>query len=129
MNILKPGDLIDCHIASGLIINKKNHQDYSEIKTFEIIGTNEHGYYVFVPNYFFIKNLIKITPHLCKSSNISSKYIGENGLHILSNLIYKINSIMDGITCEICKEFHHQSAPNQSDDTFICWSCRQNNYK
>lgn len=32
----------------------------------------------------------------------------------------------DGCFCTVCKQFSAQSAPNQPDNTFKCWICREN---
>jgi hypothetical protein len=41
-----------------------------------------------------------------------------------------IKLIVEGSTCKKCKEYAKYAQPNQSDGTFICYSCRcYKNYK
>jgi hypothetical protein len=37
----------------------------------------------------------------------------------------KLEGLPDGFFCEICNDYAQYAEANQSDGTFICYSCRQ----
>ncbi len=127
MSDLKPGDRVDCRIKDSQIISP--YMSYDEIKTFEIVSSDHHGYYIFVPEYYSLKNTIKVDKHQLLHLNIHKKFLNEQIIYIQSNMICQIKYIMDGMMCKRCEEFCEMSEPNQKDGTFICYSCKFNRYR
>lgn len=122
MTKLKPGDRVDCCVKEDAIVNPYE-DDFDGIKTFEILSSDAFGYFVFVPQYFSIKNSYKLDQYTCKNLNILPKFIGENILYIKEGLVYKINARLDGTKCAKCHDFVNMAEPNQQNGTLICWSC------
>lgn len=123
---LKVGDTISCRVKSAVIVGPYRH--YDEIKSFVIVATDEHGYYLFVPHYYYLKNCIVADKYKCKTLGIEKRYLDENIILIQENLVASIDSKKDGMSCKICKEFYPYATANQEDKTLICFSCKQNPY-
>jgi hypothetical protein len=126
MTRLKPGDRIDCRVKSATIVSPYN--SYDEIKTFEIIATDDNGYYLYVPHYYYLKGTGIADSYRCKTLKIDSKFLNENMVYIKENLVAAVQTKLDGMFCKICKEFYPYSEPNQRDGSLICFSCRGNPY-
>jgi hypothetical protein len=120
---LKLGDRISVRLYGSNVVGP--YSDYTEIRTFDIIGLDYERYYLYVPPYVNLSNTIKIDKYNCKSLGIDSRFIGEEALLIQENRIYKIVSSLDGMFCDSCKEFYDYAQPNHGA-ILICWSCRQN---
>lgn len=121
MGKLKPGDRVVCKVRSGQVVNAYAN-DWDEKYTFEIVATDSKGYYVYIPHYISIKGGTKITEYNRKSFGIDKKFLDELVLFISENSIIKIESRMDGLVCDKCKEFY--SMANTENLIFICWVCR-----
>lgn len=124
---LKAGDRVECCIKENAIVNPYE-SDFDGVKIFEILATDPFGYFIFVPQYFAIKNSVKLDNSTCKHLGILPKFVGENMVYIKEGLVYKINSRLDGAKCSRCGEFFNMAAANQENDTFLCWSCIQYPY-
>lgn len=124
----KSGDRVDCCVKWNDIVSPYN-TDYEEIITFEIISTDESGYYLFVPCYRIIKDSVTVNSILAKREKINKRYIGEQAVYIQESLIFKISSILDGLFCACCSDFFAMSESNQPDGSLICFSCRSNPYR
>lgn len=124
---LKPGDKVECKVKGIVIVSP--YRSYDEIRTFEIVSTDIYGYYLFVPVYILIEGSIRADVYRCKQLYIDLKFLDENIAYIDENMVYQVSARLDGMTCSRCKEFCHMAAPNQFDDTMICWSCRNNRYR
>ena len=119
---LKPGDRVNCRLKESRIVNP--YSEFDEEKTFDIIAINDGGYYLFVPIYYNIKESYKIDYFDAKEMSASSKFIGEECVYILENLVAKIHTVLDGLACDKCNVFYEYATANQKDSTFICWTCR-----
>lgn len=124
---LNVGDTICCKIKSAVIVSP--YKTYDEIKSFVIVATSEHGYYLFIPHYYYLNNCVVADKYRCKSLDIELRYLDENIIYIQENLVVSVESKKDGMTCKICKEFYPYAVANQEDDTLICYSCYQNPYR
>ena|SRR5271157_146437 len=124
---LKVGDTISCRVKSALIVSP--YRAYDEIKSFVIVATDEHGYYLFVPHYLLLKNSFVVDKYKIKNLNIDKKYLDENAVYIQENLVASVQARNDGLACKICREFFPYSVANQDDGTLICYACRQNPYR
>src|ERR1700690_2355166 len=122
----KPGDRIDCKIKDNVIVTP--YSDYDEIWTFEILATATYGYYIFVPQYRYIKHSLIINAYRCKQYDIASRFLNEQMTHITDTLIYQVRQKLDGMMCSKCGEFFLMGAPNQPDGTLLCYSCKRNPY-
>jgi len=121
---LKPGDLISCKIQSSTIVIP--YRKYDEIKTFTIVSATEHGYYVFVPHFYYLNGCVKVNSIRIKNLNIDKKYMDENIAYVQENFIFALVKKQDGLCCKICFEFFPYAVPNQEDkETLICYACRQ----
>ena len=127
MTKLKPGDRVDCRVKASTIVSP--YKNYDEIKTFEIVAKDDHGYYLYVPHYYSLKDTKVADSYKCKLLGIDKKFLNENIVYIQENLVCLVHDKMDGLSCKICREFYRYSEANQSDGTLICYSCRQNPYR
>jgi len=119
---LKAGDRVSCKLLNDSIVN--GYSAYDEIKIFEIIAADSSGYFLYIPNYIYIKNIGLIDNFSIKKFNIPNKFIGEQCVYVSESLIYKVVSELNGLFCCKCHEFYDYSTANQLDGTLICWSCR-----
>lgn len=124
---LKPGDRVDCRVRANTIVSP--YKNYDEIRTFEIVATDIHGYYLFVPVHLTIKGSVKADQAQCKQLGIDKRFVDERIVYIQENMIYQVNSILDGMCCAKCSEFYRMAGPNQDDGTMICYACRFNPYR
>ncbi len=120
---LKPGDKITCRVKDSSIVS--GYAEFDEEKTFEIIATDEYGYFVYVPEYFYIKNATRITKYNIKALDVSKRFIECFCIYVHESSISKVHSVLDGTSCAKCHEFFHQAEPNQEDGSMICWACRK----
>jgi hypothetical protein len=123
---LKPGDRVDCKVKLSDIVSP--YKEYDEIKTFEIVAIDQHGYYLFVPIYYILKGSVVADKYKCKKLGIGKQFLDENIYYIQENMVYRVNDMLDGTCCCKCGEFYHMAEPNQDDDTLICYTCRFNPY-
>lgn len=127
MTKLKPGDRVNCKIKEGSIVIA--YKDYDEVRTFEIIAVDEDDYYIFVPDYVFVKESVNLDHYRAKNLNIAPCFIGEQIAFISEGMIYQVSREMDGMCCDKCHDFIQMAQPNQEDSkTFICWSCLSSPY-
>lgn len=125
---LKRGDRVDCRIKSSVIVSP--YREYDETRTFEIVATDEHGYYLYVPHYFLLKDSVVVNASRCKSMGIDKVFIGENIVYIQENMVCRVHDELDGMKCSLCGEFYPYAEPNQEDgETLICYACRENPYR
>src|SRR5277367_3695388 len=117
---LKTGNIIRCRVKSAVIVGP--YESYDEIKTFAIVATDKHGYYLFIPNYFSLKGSIVADQSRCKTLNIDKRFLNEE------IMVASVERTLDGLACKICREFFFYAEANQEDGTLICFSCRQNPY-
>jgi hypothetical protein len=127
MTKLKPGDRVDCRVKASTIVSP--YKSYDEIKTFEIVATDNHGFYLYVPHYYGLKGTSVADQYQCKALGIDKKFLNENMIYVQGNMIAAVHETMDGLACTVCKEFYQYAASNQKDGTLICYSCRQNPYR
>jgi hypothetical protein len=120
---LKPGDRVNCRMKESRIVNPYD-SEFDDEKTFEIVAIDDSGYYLFVPVYYNVKESYKIDYYDAKEMGSDARFIGEECVYILENLVFKILSVLDGKACSKCKEFYEYAASNQTDGTLVCWSCR-----
>lgn len=124
---LKAGDRVDCRVKSNVIVSP--YKEYDEVRTFEIVAVDKTGYYLFVPHYVILKNSTLADKYQCHNLGIDGRFLDEQIVYIQDNLIARISSKLDGMSCAICHEFHPMAESNQEDGTMICWSCRNNPYR
>lgn len=127
MTRLKPGDRVDCRVKASTIVSP--YKNYDEIKTFEIVATDNHGYYLYVPHYYALKGTSVANKYRCNALGIDKKFLDENIVYIQENMVAHVHDKLDGISCRICREFFQYAAPNQPDGSLICYSCRRNPYR
>lgn len=125
---LKIGDRIICRLREKTVVNPYT-SDYDEVASFDIIAIDNLGYYLYIPPYTFIKGSVRADSFLLKQLSLTKKYLGDDILYIREGFVYKVKSEVDGCTCDKCKDFFYQAAPNQDNGTFLCWECRQNPYR
>lgn len=123
---LKYGDYIECKIKDAVIVSA--YAEYDSTKTFEILATDGWGYYIYIPNYFFIQKSLKVDRSFCAKYSIDFKYINEKYIHIAESCVYQITFISDGKACERCRQFTPMAAGNQEDGSFLCFICRTSPY-
>lgn len=127
MDKLKPGDKIDVRVKSATIVSV--YKEYDEIRTFEIVSVGNHGYYLFVPAYLYINSCVIADASQCRRLDIDKRFCGERIVHIQENMVCKVSSVLDGMSCFACGDFFPMAASNQADGTLLCYSCRKNPYR
>lgn len=127
MTKLKPGDRVDCRVKASTIVSP--YRSYDEVKTFEIVAIDSHGYWLYIPHYYVLKGTVVADRYRLKNLCIDKRFLGENIIQIQENMVAGVQAKMDGMACRICKEFFPYAEGNQSDGTLICFSCRQNPYR
>jgi hypothetical protein len=125
--LLKTGDTISCRIKSSLIVSP--HNAYDEIKSFVIVAVDEHGYYLFIPHYFYLKDSFTLDISKCKKLDIQQKYLCEEIIYIQENMVAFIESVLDGMNCKICKEYFPYAVANQNNGSLVCYTCKSNPYR
>src|SRR5271170_4251953 len=99
---LKPGDCVSCRVKSATIVGP--YRNYDDIKSFVIVAADNHGYYLFVPHYYMLKDSFVADRYQIKNLGIEQKYLDENVVYIQENLIAAVESKSDGLSCKICRE-------------------------
>lgn len=125
---LKPGDCISCRVNQYIIVSPYHHP-YDDVVTFEIIALDNRGYYLYIPSHIMIKGSAVLDRVLCRQLSINKRFLGEQFIYILANLVDQVKYVMDGISCCKCQDFFYMAEPNQDDGTLLCWSCRANPYR
>ena len=125
---LKVGDLVSCKIQLSTIVIP--YRMFDELKTFVIVAATEHGYWLFVPHYYYLKGCVKVNNTRIKNLGIDKKYMDENIVYVQENFVFAVVKKQDGLCCKKCFDFFPYAVPNQEDkETLICFSCRQNKYR
>ena len=127
---LKAGDRVSCKLRESNVVGP--YEAYDDIRTFEVIGIDSSdniGYYLFVPQYVFIKNSKKLDTYSHKSLHINSKFIGEDYILISEKMIYEVSFILNGMSCSNCHLYFEYAESNQENGGLLCYSCRQNPFR
>jgi hypothetical protein len=128
MTKLHPGDRIDCRIKSAAIVSP--YTEYDEIRTFEIVAEDAHGYYLYVPHYLSLTGTVKADPYRCKHLGIDQKFVDENIVYVNTSCVARVVYVMDGMHCSNCDEYFAMAGPNQPDGkTLICYACKFNRFR
>lgn len=124
---LKAGDRVSCKLKESNIINP--YEVFDDIRTFEIIGVdhNNSGYYLFVPNYIFIKDSKKVDNYNFRKFNILPKYVGDEYIFIEEKMVYQVAFVLEGACCARCKEFYDYVQDAPSD--WLCYCCSRDPYR
>jgi hypothetical protein len=123
---LKAGDSVSCRVLSAHIVEADKLFD--DTQSFVIVAVSDEGYYIYVPHYYFLKDIEVLDKYRCKTLKIEKRFLGENITYIHENMIVKVESKQDGMACRICHDFYPYATVNQEDGTMVCYSCRQNPY-
>lgn len=123
----KPGDRVDCRVKSATIVSP--YKEYDEVRTFEIVSVDKHGYYVFVPAYVNITKSVTADTYQCKHLGIDKRFLNEQIAYVQENQIYRVSSVLDGMSCIVCQDFFPMAEPNQENGSLICYACRKNPYR
>ncbi len=100
------------------------YAEHTDEVTLEVLAHDLTGYFVYVPDYIYLKATTRITKSNAKALGINSRFIECFTLYVPDSAIAKVHSLLDGETCSKCKQFYYQASPNQDDSSFICWACR-----
>jgi len=124
---LKAGDRVSCKLKESKITSP--YADFDDIKTFEIIGIDEHlnGYYLYIPSYIFVKDCLKVDNYNYKKFNVAAKYIGDDYVFIEEKLVHQVVFILEGTCCFRCKEFFDYV--QNTDEKWLCYSCNKDPYR
>jgi hypothetical protein len=128
MGSLKPGDIVLCRVRHSKIVAPSSTK-YDEDKTFEVLSSDESGYFLHVPEHYGLRGTIEITSSVASSLNILPRYIGSHLIFILGSYIAGVRSVLDGCLCIQCGEFYPFAQPNRGDGMLVCWACRSNPYR
>lgn len=120
---LKPGDRVEVRLKSNTIVS--SHKEYDELQIFEIIATDDTGYYLYIPHHTYVVGEAVLDASKTRHLGVDWRFYDEKFFYISENMINGIKSEIDGMTCVRCKDFYKMAAANQPDGTLICWSCRK----
>lgn len=124
---LKSGDRVNCRIKNYHIV--VSYREYDEIKTFEVVAADDDGVWLFVPDYYIIRETVKIDQRRIQHLHIDPRFIDEDMVYVRESHVCEVVYVIDGLRCHCCGEFYQMAVPNQEDGkTFLCWSCRFNPY-
>ena len=126
MSKLKPGDRVACKVRAGHIVNAYEG-DWDEKYTFEVVATDNRGYYLFIPHYIYIKGGLKVNEYNRKTHGIDKRFLGETIVYIAEGSVLSVEQRADGLICEKCKEFSPMAECDEPP--FICWICRTYPYR
>src|SRR5258708_40122130 len=107
---LNEGDKVDCHIKDGAIVSPG--EEYDEMKTFEIVSTDNFGYYLYVPHYIYLRGTSTADVYKCRNLGIDSRFLDEQVVYITEGMVGGI-SRQDGMCCFRCKDFFRMAEVNQ----------------
>ena len=124
---LKVGDTVDLKLYSSSIVSP--YLAYDEVRTFQIIAADQYGYYLYVPEYYNLKEALRVSRQNCREFGIDLRFLDDLYTYINANRVFKVNTILDGMFCANCEEYFDMASPNQEDGTLICFSCRLNPYR
>jgi hypothetical protein len=124
----KPGDRVICRVRHHRIVSTSALQ-YEEEKVFEIVGVDSNGYFLYVPDYYHLRDTVLITKITCVSLNILERFVDSQMIYILSSYVVGMHSELNGCLCKQCGEFYFFAQPNRGDGTLVCWSCRADPYR
>lgn len=123
----KVGDRVDCRIKAGNIVSC--YGDFDSIFTFEIVATDDEGYYLYVPHHVYLQGGSLADAARCRRLNIDPCFIDEKITYITEAQVARLVYKLDGLKCDNCKEFVVMAQPNQPGGAFLCYSCRFNPYR
>ena len=126
-----PGDRIRCKILDDRIVSNSN-QVYDSIREFEVLYKDNDdplncGYYVYVPQFYGLMFVTKVTLGLIVNRNINKRFLDCDYTFIRDYHIFDIQQKNDGSICDHCKEWFMYAA--RIDNKFVCYSCRENPYR
>lgn len=121
------GDIVSCRILASVLVGP--YAEYDEVQSFAIIGKDDHGYYLFVPHYLFMKDTLIADRYRCHSLKISEKFVGEEMVYALESLLLGVERKLDGLLCRNCNELVAYAASNREDGGFVCFSCARNPWR
>jgi len=127
MTQLKPGDCVTCCLKDKYIVSP--YQEHDEIMQFEIVAQSGFGYYAYVPHYLFLNKTVRLSETQCVTLGINKRFYHQNFVYIRDNYVHEVKKVLDGMLCCKCGDFFLMAAPNQEDQTLICYSCRINPYR
>lgn len=124
------GDLVICRVSDdGKTIFDVDYENISyrnrKTENFLVIGKKSDYYVILVDE--FVQTSFEITQSSIEFNNINPKYLGKRAY------LVKFTSVLGRITpdyakmaltCLVCKNAFPYALPNQDDDKFACWSCR-----
>lgn len=129
--MLIPGDRIRCKVTGNRIIANSN-QNYEFLKEFEILYVDNEdldnfGYYVYVPEFYNLLFVTKITQSLLTSRKINPRFLNCYYTFIRDYHIFDIQFKNDGSICDHCKEWYQYA--ERKNNKFLCYACRDNPYR
>lgn len=127
MTQLKAGDRVDCRINFATIVSP--YKEYDEVRTFEIVAVDAHGYYLYVPHYVILKDSIVADKSRCRHLGIDKKFLDEHIVYINTSCVARVVYILEGMSCACCQDFYPMAEANQPNGTLLCFSCRQNPWR
>lgn len=120
--LLKPGDVVSCHIKEARIVSSYSGFDSSE--PFQVLASDDEGYYVYIPDHIFINEVFTLDAYRASVLGIQKQFIGVHVAYITASQIAEIKFRLDGLNCSKCGEFYEMAESNQPGGTLICFTCR-----
>lgn len=122
MQPIKPGDVVLCRIKDGFLVSC--YSSFDEERDFQIIGTDEAGHYLYIPDHISIKDTFKIDAYSARVFAIAKQFIDCRAIYISPSYVCSVKSRLDGLSCIICNEFSQYAEANNEDGSLTCFICR-----
>lgn len=124
------GEKIFCKIHESTIVCSTS-EAYEAQLIFEIIGIGENTskYLILIPTYYNIRGCWRIKEEHLEKFNINPNWLDHRALVVSEERVCHAANKGDGMSCARCKEFCPMAESNQTNGSFICFSCRNNPYR
>ena len=125
---IEVGDVIkvmtdkDCYITD-------DQSSYNTPVRLQVISRRKTASVCYVPTYINVTNKKKLNAGLRQQLELEKKWLNSYIVVIADSDIIEIIKQDSGATCSNCKLFCRYAEPNQPDNTFICYQCKESPYR
>lgn len=128
------GDHVSCKFRNKLLIARHERGEGHVVLTIagKVQIEDAIEYVAYIPPESIsciVDSSFTIRPQLAVEYGIHRKYVGEQGITLRKNNIWRVVFHADGMACKRCEEFFPKAESNQEDGTLVCYQCRQNPWR
>lgn len=125
------GDSIHCKIVGNSVVGR-TAEHFDIILSFEVVGFDKEtsSNIVYIPEYYSIKNKIKIQETQTEEYDLPKSFIHKTILLVRDDQVCGVKKAgMDGMFCCQCGMFYPWAVANQENGTLKCFQCRQDPWR